>query len=110
MESCYRRSPFRVRFESLKNNQNIQYTYDASGKVTNVAEYADTLPGNTITLTQLADCQVKVVDDCNGTETYQFGKDGKLQYTFDEKGNYLKSDYAPSKDENVFSSNDQRIT
>ena len=89
---------------------NIQYTYDSLGKVTNIAEYAGTTPGNSITLNQLSDNQVKVSDDFSGTQTYQFGKDGKLHYTFDEKGNYYKSDYAPANDENVFSSNDWKIT
>ncbi len=89
---------------------NIQYTYDTLGKVTDIAEYAGTTRGNTIKLIQLSNRQVKVVDGYNGTETYQFGRDGKLNYTFDEKGNYLKSDYAPAKDENVYSSNDWSIS
>ena len=89
---------------------NIQYTYDSLGKVTNISEYAGTTPGNKIYLTQLSGRQVKVVDDFSGTEIYQFGKDGKLHYTFDEKGNYLKSDYAPANDENVYSSNDWKIS
>ena len=89
---------------------NIQYIYDNAGKVTHIAEYAGTTPGNTIDLVQLSGSQVKVIDDFNGTETYQFGDDGKLHYTFDEKGNYLKSDYAPAKDENVYSSNDWSIS
>ncbi len=89
---------------------NIQYTYDALGKVTNIAEYADTTPGNTINLTQLSNRQVKVIDGYNGTETYQFGRDGRLHYTFDEKGNYYKSDYAPANDETVYSSYDWKIT
>ena len=89
---------------------NIQYTYDNLGKVTDIAEYAGTTRGNTIALTQPSNRQVKVVDGYNGTETYQFGRDGKLNYTFDEKGNYLKADYAPAKDENVYSSNDWSIS
>ena len=89
---------------------NIQYTYDALGKVTNIAEFAKTTQGNTIALTQLSNRQIKVVDGYNGTETYQFGRDGKLNYTFDEKGNYLKSDYAPANDENVYSSNEWNIS
>lgn len=89
---------------------NIQYTYDSLGKVTNISEYAGTTPGNTIALTQHSNRQVKVVDGYNGTETYQFGRDGKLNYTFDERGNYLKSDYAPAKDENVYSSNEWSIS
>ena len=89
---------------------NIQYTYDNSGKVTHIAEYAGTTAGNTIDLVQLSSRQVKVIDAFNGTETYQFGKDGRLHYTFDDKGNYLKSDYAPAKDENVYSSNDWSIS
>ena len=89
---------------------NIQYTYDSLGKVTNIAEYAGSTPGNSIHLTQLSNRQVKVADDFSGTQTYQFGKDGRLHYTFDDKGNYLKSDYAPANDENVFSSNDWSIS
>lgn len=89
---------------------NIQYTYDSLGKVTNIAEYAGSTPGNSIHLTQLSNRQVKVDDAYSGSQTYQFGKDGKLHYTFDEKGNYLKSDYAPANDENVFSSNDWSIS
>lgn len=92
------------------DDYNIQYTYDNAGKVTHIAEYAGTTPGNTIDLVQLSSRQVKVIDDFNGTETYQFGKDGKLHYTFDDKGNYLKSDNAPAKDENVYSSNDWSIS
>lgn len=83
---------------------NILYTYDEYGKVTNIAEYADTTPGNTITLTQLSNRQVKVADAFSGIQTYQFGKDGLLHYTFDEKGNYCKSDYAPVGEENVYES------
>ena len=89
---------------------NIQYTYDNSGKVTHIAEYAGTTAGNTIDLVQLSSRQVKVIDDFSGTETYQFGRDGRLNYTFDDKGNYLKSDYAPANDENVYSSNDWSIS
>ena len=89
---------------------NIQYTYDSLGKVTNIAEYAGNTPGNSIHLTQLSNRQVKVDDAYSGTQTYQFGKDGRLYYTFDDKGNYLKSDYAPANDENVFSSNDWKIS
>ena len=89
---------------------NIQYTYDNLGKVTHIAEYVGTTAGNTIDLVQLSSRQVKVVDGFNGTETYQFGRDGRLHYTFDEKRNYLKSDYAPANDENVYSSNDWSIS
>ena len=89
---------------------NIQYTYDNTNRITNIAEYAGTTNGNSIHLTQLSNRQVKVDDDFSGTQTYQFGRDGKLLYTFDEKGNYLKSDYAPARDENVYTSNDWRIT
>ena len=89
---------------------NIQYTYDNTNRITNIAEYAGTTNGNSIHLTQLSNRQVKVDDDFSGTQTYQFGRDGKLLYTFDEKGNYLKTDYAPARDENVYTSNDWRIT
>ncbi len=92
------------------DSYNIQYTYDNLGKVTHIAEYAGNTPGNTIDLVQLSNRQVKVVDSFNGTETYQFGKDGRLHYTFDEKGNYLKSEYATANDENVYSSNDWSIS
>lgn len=92
------------------DNYNIQYTYDSLGKVTNIAEYADTTAGNSIHLTELSNRQVKVTDAYSGTEIYQFGKDGKLHYTFDENGNYYKSDYAPSNDENVYSSYDWKIS
>lgn len=96
------------------DNYNIQYTYDNANKITNIAEYTGTTTGtttgNSIHLTQLSNRQIKVKDDFNGTETYQFGRDGRLLYTFDEKGNYLKSDYAPARDENVYTSNDWRIT
>ncbi len=99
----------RVKITNI-DGYNIQYTYDELGKVKDIAEYADTTPGNKIALTQLSNRQVKVVDDYNGTETYQFGREGKLHYTFDEKGNYLKSDYAPANDENVYSSNEWKIS
>ncbi len=88
---------------------NIQYTYDSLGKVTSISEYANTTPGNSITITELSNRQVKITDDYYGTEIYQFGKDGLLHYTFDEKGNYIKNDNAPSNDENIYSVNDWSI-
>ena len=88
---------------------NIQYTYDNLKKVTSVKEFAGTTEGNSITLTELSNRQVRVADSYTGTETYQFGTDGKLNYTFDDKGNYLKGDYAPCNDESVFKSNDYEV-
>ena len=42
---------------------------------------------------------------------YDFaGDETAVHYTFDDKGNYLKSDYAPANDENVYSSNDWKIS
>ncbi len=96
--------------ESLTNvrnidNYNIEYTYDTQGKVTKIEEFADTTAGNLITLEQLSNRQVKIIDAYTGIQTQQFGRDGKLHYTFDDKGNYCKSDYAPSNDENVYTEN-----
>ncbi|MGN1316454.1 MAG: RHS repeat domain-containing protein [Acutalibacteraceae bacterium] len=87
----------------------IEYTYDNSGKVTKITEKSGTEQGNFITLEDLENRQVKITDAYSGTEIQQFGKDGRLNYTFDEKGNYLKSDYAPAKDENVFSINGWKV-
>ena len=91
------------------DNYNIQYNYDSLNKVTSIAEYADTTPGNSIVLTQLGNRQVKVTDSFAGTETYQFGRDGKLHYTFDENGNYIKSSYAPASDEDVLEFDDWTV-
>lgn len=91
------------------DNYNIQYTYDSLGKVTGIAEYANTTAGNNITLTEQSNRQVKVTDAFSGTETYQFGKDGRLNYTFDDKGNYIKSEYAVANDESVYEFNDWKI-
>ena len=91
------------------DNYNIRYTYDSLGKVTGIAEYANTTAGNNITLTEQSNRQVKVTDAFSGTETYQFGKDGRLNYTFDDKGNYIKSEYAVANDESVYEFNDWKI-
>ena len=105
------------------DNYSINYAYNTLGKVETITEVFSrrateeneayenkTTNGNIIQLSKLSNRQVKVVDGYNGTQTYQFGKDGRLHYTFDDKGNYYKSDYAPAKDENVYSSNDWKIT
>ena len=84
---------------NVKNvdNYNIQYTYDTLNKVTGVQEKSmdeesNIVNGNNITLTSLSDNQVKIADNYYGTYTYQFDKVGSLLYTFDDKGNYLKSE------------------
>ncbi len=91
------------------DNYNIRYTYDSLGKVTGIAEYANTTAGNNITLTEQSNRQVKVTDAFSGTETYQFGKDGRLNYTFDDKGNYIKSEYAVANGESVYEFNNWKI-
>ncbi len=93
-----------VKAENI-DGYSIQYTYDALGKVTKLQEYAGTTAGNLITLQPLSNRQVKITDGYTGTQVQQFGRDGKLHYTFDDKGNYSKSDYAPANDENVYSEN-----
>ncbi len=98
-----------VKAENI-DGYSIQYTYDNSGKVTKLEEFAGTTAGNLITLHQLSNRQVKVDDAYLGASTYQFGRDGKLNYTFDDKGNYSKSDYAPANDENVYSSSEWKIS
>ena len=80
---------------------NIIYTYDALGKVTEIAEYANGDEGNSIILSSVANRQTKVVDNYYGTKYYQFGNDGKLAYAFDDKGNFYKSENSVSNDENV---------
>ena len=87
------------------DNYNIQYTYDPQGKVTKITEKSGDTQGNFITLEALSNRQVKITDGYTGTQIQQFGKDGKLHYTFDDKGNFCKSDYAVSSDENVSTSN-----
>ncbi len=103
---------------NVKNidDYNILYTYDNQGKVTEIAEFADIneegkpdINGNLITLTPLSNRQVKITDSYTGTQIQQFGRDGKLNYTFDDKGNYSKSDYAPANDENVYSSSEWSV-
>lgn len=86
----------------------IQYTYDNLGKVTKITEKSGDIQGNFITLENLENRQVKITDAYSGTEIQQFGKDGRLNYTFDEKGNYLKSEYAPSNSD-VFSINGWKV-
>lgn len=84
---------------------NITYTYDNNRNIVSINEFAGTTAGNTITITELGTRQIKVVDSFNGTLVYQFGADGKLNYTFDDKGNVCKDYNAPASDENVFESN-----
>ncbi len=86
----------------------IQYTYDNLGKVTKITEKSGDIQGNFITLEDLENRQVKITDAYSGAEIQQFGKDGRLNYTFDEKGNYLKSEYAPSNSD-VFSINGWKV-
>ena len=83
------------------DNYNIEYTYDSLGKVTIITEMADSTAGNFITLEDLSSRQVKITDAYLGTEIHQFGKDGKLNYIFDDKGNFYKSEYSQSGDETV---------
>lgn len=98
-----------VKAENI-DGYNIHYTYDTQGKVTKLEEFAGTTAGNLITLHQLSNRQVKITDGYTGTQIQQFGRDGKLHYTFDDKGNYSKSDYAPANDENVYSSSEWKIS
>ncbi|MBS7359119.1 MAG: hypothetical protein KIG53_00780, partial [Oscillospiraceae bacterium] len=92
------------------DNYSIQYTYDNLGKVNTITEKSGTEQGNFITLEDLKNRQVKITDAYLGTQIQQFGKDGRLQYTFDEKGNFCKSEYAPANDENVYSFGDWQIS
>ncbi len=84
---------------------NIQYTYDISNKITNIAEYADesqNIIGNYITLLQNSDNCVVVNDAYYGSNTYLFSKTGELLYTYDDKGNYCKNtslDFSVDEDE-----------
>ncbi len=81
------------------DNYNIQYTYDSLGKVTIITEKSGDTQGNFITLEDLNNRQVKITDAYAGVEIQQFGKDGRLHYTFDDKGNFCKSDYAPANED-----------
>ncbi len=90
------------------DNYNIQYTYDTLGKVTKITERAGSTRGNYITLSELSNRQVKITDAYTGVEIHQFGKDGRLNYTFDKNGNLCKSDYAKSN-EDVLSLNGWKI-
>lgn len=84
----------------------IQYTYDeGTGKVTKIEEFSGITSGNLITLESLSNRQVKIVDTYTGTQIYQFGRDGKLHYTFDDNGNFCKTDNAVATDENVYTEN-----
>lgn len=84
------------------DNYNIQYTNDSLGKITKITEKSGDIQGNFITLEALNNRQVKITDAYTGVQIQQFGKDGKLHYTFDDKGNYYKSDGAVSNDNNIF--------
>ncbi len=86
----------------------IQYTYDTLGKVTKITEKSGYTQGNFINLKELNNRQVKITDAYTGVKIYQFGKDGRLHYIFDDNGNFCKSDYAPTN-ENVLSSNDWKV-
>ena len=44
-----------------------------------------------------------------GTQIYQFGKNGKLNYIFDDKGNFSKTENADTDEENVFAYSDLQI-
>ena len=90
------------------DNYNIQYTYDSLGKVTIITEKSGDTQGNFITLEELNNRQVKITDAYAGVEIQQFGKDGRLHYTFDNKGNFCKSGYAPAN-EDVSSVNGWRV-
>ncbi len=81
------------------DNYNIQYTYDSLGKITKITEKSGDIQGNFITLEALNNRQVKITDAYTGVQIQQFGKDGKLHYTFDDKGNYYKSDDAALNEE-----------
>ena len=74
------------------DDYNIEYTYDSLDKVTMITEMAGSTSGNSITLEELSNRQVKIIDAYLGTEIHQFGKDGKLNYILDDKGNYYKSE------------------
>lgn len=83
------------------DNYNISYTYDSAKKITHITEKANTVTGNEIILSEIGNRQTKIVDKFLGTEIQQFGKDGKLTYTFDDKGNFSKSENSQNADENV---------
>lgn len=81
---------------------NITYAYDSSGKVTKITEKAnDTTTGNEIVLSAISNRQTKIVDKFAGTEIHQFGKNGRINYIFDDKGNFYKSSDCKNADENV---------
>ena len=92
---------------NLKNAQNVDlynitYSYDTSGKVTKITEKAnDTTTGNEIVLSAISNRQTKIVDKFAGTEIHQFGKNGRINYIFDDKGNFYKSSDCKNADENV---------
>ena len=86
----------------------IQYTYDTLGKVTKITEKSGYTQGNFINLKELNNRQVKITDAYTGVEIHQFGKDGRLHYIFDDKGNFCKSDYAPDN-EDILSINDWKV-
>ncbi len=81
---------------------NITYAYDTSGKVTKITEKAnDTTTGNEIVLSAISNRQTKIVDKFAGTEIHQFGKNGRINYIFDDKGNFYKSSDCKNADEKV---------
>ena len=81
------------------DDYSIHYAYDTLGKVIKITEKSGNTQGNFINLKDLNNHQVKITDAYTGVKIHQFGKDGKLHYTFDEKGNIYKSDYAPVNEE-----------
>ncbi len=87
----------------------IEYTYDSLDKVTMISEYVCSVTGNSIILQQLGNRQVRIIDGYMGTETYQFGKDGKLHFIFDDKGNYYKTESAPANDESIIVAYDWKV-
>ncbi len=87
----------------------IEYTYDSLDKVTMITEYSGSVTGNSIMLVPLGNRQVKIIDAYSGTEIHQFGKDGRLHYIFDDKGNYYKTESAPATDDNIITANDWTV-
>ncbi len=87
----------------------IEYTYDSLGKVTAITEKAGSSSGNHITFEEQGNRQVKITDAFSGTQIYQFGKNGKLDYIFDDKGNFSKTENADTDEENVFAYSDLQI-
>ena len=88
----------------------IEYTYDSLDKVTMITEYSGSVTGNSIMLVPLGNRQVKIIDAYSGTEIHQFGKEGRLHYIFDDKGNYYKTESAPATDDSIITSFDWRVT